>query len=167
MHIQFETLCEKSVASGIQYSGEKFRGYFFEMKRSKIRIIRAFVIIIPDNPSIIQITIRFYTETRVITFLFASPPTKSVINKIVGRRSIQHARRCWQSNLFLLFDRQGAVLSKGKARKSEKAGNRACKEEAQRGWERSYGNARGQVRGTGDEECFLSHNAWNEETRCA
>lgn len=92
MHIQFETLCEKWVASGIQYSGGKFRGYFFEMKRSKIRIIRAFVIIIPDNPSIIQITIRFYTETRVIAFLFASPPTKSVINKIVGRRPIDPAR---------------------------------------------------------------------------
>lgn len=153
MHIQFETLCEKWVASGIQYSGEKFRGYFFEMKRSKIQIIHSELI----NS----------TQKQEGCIPFCFPPTKSVINKIVGRRSIQHARRCWQSNLFLLFDRQGAVLSKGKARKSEKAGNRACKEEAQRGWERSYGNARGQVRGTGDEECFLSHNAWNEETRCA
>lgn len=136
MHIQFETLCEKSVASGIQYSGEKFRGYFFEMKRSKIRIIRAFVIIIPDNPSIIQITIRFYTETRVIAFLFASPPTKSVINKIVGRRSIQHARRCWQSNLFLLFDRQELFSRKEKRGRAKR---------------RETGRARKRHRGGGNE----------------
>lgn len=111
---------------------------------------------------------QFYTETgRLHSFLLLPPLNLLLIKSWNDDRSIQHARRCWQSNLFLLFDRQGAVLSKGKARKSEKAGNRACKEEAQRGWERSYGNARGQVRGTGDEECFLSHNAWNEETRCA
>lgn len=154
MHIQFETLCEKSVASGIQYSGEKFRGYFFEMKRSKIQIIHS---------ELINSTQK---QEGCIPFCF-SPLNLLLIKSWDDDRSIQHARRCWQSNLFLLFDRQGAVLSKGKARKSEKAGNRACKEEAQRGWERSYGNARGQVRGTGDEECFLSHNAWNEETRCA
>lgn len=133
MHIQFETLCEKWVASGIQYSGEKFRGYFFEMKRSKIQIIRAFVIIIPDNPSIIQITIRFYTETRVIAFLFAFAPTKSVINKIVGRRPIDPARETmlvvesfssvrWE--LFSRKEKRGRAKRRetGRARKKHRGG---------------------------------------------
>lgn len=78
MHIQFETLCEKSVASGIQYSGEKFRGYFFEMKRSKIQIIHSELI----NS----------TQKQEGCIPFCFPPTKSVINKIVGRRPIDPAR---------------------------------------------------------------------------
>lgn len=67
MHIQFETLCEKSVASGIQYSGEKFRGYFFEMKRSKIQIIHSELI----NS----------TQKQEGCIPFCFPPTKSVINR--------------------------------------------------------------------------------------
>lgn len=78
MHIQFETLCEKWVASGIQYSGEKFRGYFFEMKRSKIQIIHSELI----NS----------TQKQEGCIPFCFPPTKSVINKIVGRRPIDPAR---------------------------------------------------------------------------
>lgn len=78
MHIQFETLCEKSVASGIQYSGEKFRRYFFEMKRSKIQIIHSELI----NS----------TQKQEGCIPFCFPPTKSVINKIVGRRPIDPAR---------------------------------------------------------------------------
>lgn len=79
MHIQFETLCEKWVASGIQYSGEKFRGYFFEMKRSKIQIIHSELI----NS----------TQKQEGCIPFCFPPTKSVINKIVGRRPIDPARK--------------------------------------------------------------------------
>lgn len=78
MHIQFETLCEKWVASEIQYSGEKFRGYFFEMKRSKIQIIHSELI----NS----------TQKQEGCIPFCFPPTKSVINKIVERRPIDPAR---------------------------------------------------------------------------
>lgn len=109
---------------------------------------------------------QFYTETgRLHSFLLLPPLNLLLIKSWDDDRSSSETMLAVES--FSSVRSAGAVLSKGKARKSEKAGNRACKEEAQRGWERSYGNARGQVRGTGDEECFLSHNAWNEETRCA
>lgn len=103
MHIQFETLCEKSVASGIQYSGEKFRGYFFEMKRSKIQIIHSELI----NS----------TQKQEGCIPFCFPPTKSVINKIVGRRPIDPARET-----MLIVESFSSVRSAGSCsleRKSE------------------------------------------------